>query len=622
MRGFITSNQTDAIAASWDRCARQYNLRHDTGRPIMRLQSSEVAPRLEQIIESTGGRQGFFQHLASVAGEIGHCLVVTDADGVSVRIEHSGATSGTDGWNGIALGSCWDERVAGTNGVSMALRTGHAITVRGADHYFSTLRQFACTGVPVLDANGGMIGAINLVSVDRGNRADYLFGQQLLAKTAHRIQRNLFEKEFNDAMLVTVSRVGRDHVLSDDALVAVNEAGMIIGATSTVSACLDGANAASLRGQAFEAIFHVDSNRLVNVPERLLSIPANHGAAVNLTVALPKTAAPQRVSKPLPPGPARKPRLPPSLQQLATGSHSMAAACRRARTMLEDTAMLHLEGETGTGKSALVAALLQTDAPDAPVFDLDCATLGESDADTDHLRRVIEQARVVSRMSYGKSVRATLVFDNVDELPRTSQAELRRFLNEQEEHLHQTDDHGHDSRLRVVSTSRKPLIDAVNAGHFRDDLFYLLTGSKVFLPPLRRREHPEVLAQALCAQLTGCNVTFSAEAKDALCRLPFHGNVREMRGALQNALATAQDNRINLLDLQQACVGAPLASAIPEPVCAIVPANPVTAYDERSMILDALANSRWNVSEAARVLGMGRATINRKLKMYEIRRPT
>lgn len=95
-----------------------------------------------------------------------------------------------------------------------------------------------------------------------------------------------------------------------------------------------------------------------------------------------------------------------------------------------------------------------------------------------------------------------------------------------------------------------------------------------------------------------------------------------MRGALQNALATAQDNRINLLDLQQACVGAPLASAIPEPVCAIVPANPVTAYDERSMILDALANSRWNVSEAARVLGMGRATINRKLKLYEIRRPT
>ena len=214
------------------------------------------------------------------------------------------------------------------------------------------------------------------------------------------------------------------------------------------------------------------------------------------------------------------------------------------------------------------------------------------------------------------------MFDNVDELPGASQAELRRFLNEQEEHLHQTDDHGHDSRLRVVSTSRKPLIDAVNAGHFRDDLFYLLTGSKVFLPPVRRREHPEVLAQALCAQLTGCNVTFSAEAKDALCRLPFHGNVREMRGALQNALATAQDNRINLLDLQQACVGAPLASAIPEPVCAIVPANPVTAYDERSMILDALANSRWNVSEAARVLGMGRATINRKLKLYEIRRPT
>ncbi|QXT39069.1 sigma-54-dependent Fis family transcriptional regulator [Gymnodinialimonas ceratoperidinii] len=621
MGGFITSNQTDAIAASWDRCARRYNLRHDTGRPIMRLQSSEVAPRLEKIVESTGGRQGFFQHLASVAGEIGHCLVVTDADGVSVRIEHSGATSGSDGWNGIALGSCWDERLAGTNGVSMALRTGHAVTVRGADHYFSMLRQFACTGIPVLDAHGEMIGAINLVSVDRGNRADYLFSQQLLARTAHRIQRNLFETEFRDAMLVTVSRGGRDHVLSDDALVAVNEAGMIIGATSTVSACLDGANAASLTGQAFEAVFNLDSNQLVNVPERVLSMPGNPGAAVNLTAALPKAATPRQVAEPLPSSPVRKHRLPPSLQQLATGSHSMAAACRRAREVLKNTAMLHLEGETGTGKSALVAALLQTDTPDAQIIDLDCATLGDRDADKDHLRMVIEQARVHSVLPNVERFGAALIFDNVDELPKSSQAELRRFLKELEKNSHNQGGYGRDGNLIIVSTSRKPLIDAVNAGHFRDDLFYLLTGGKVVLPPLRAREHPEVLAQALCAQLTGRTVTFSAEAKDALRRLAFYGNVREMRAVLQNALAAAQGNQINLFDLQQTAVAAPPSSAMIAPSCVTGPGNLMPVYDERSMILEALSSSRWNVSEAARVLGMGRATINRKLKLYEIKRP-
>jgi DNA-binding NtrC family response regulator len=225
-------------------------------------------------------------------------------------------------------------------------------------------------------------------------------------------------------------------------------------------------------------------------------------------------------------------------------------------------------------------------------------------------------------MLNGKGVHTTLVFDNVDELPRAAQAEVRRFLNDHEEHRHQRDDLGHGNRLRVVSTSRKPLSNAVQAGYFRDDLFYLLTVSSVFLPPLRKREHPEVLAQALCAQLTGRTITFSPEAKDALCLLPFFGNVRELRGVLQNALATARDNRINRLDLQQALFGAPLASAIPETACTIVPANPVPAYNERSVILDALANSRWNVSEAARVLGMGRATINRKLKFYEIRRPT
>ncbi|PLS21196.1 sigma-54-dependent Fis family transcriptional regulator [Neptunicoccus cionae] len=619
MGGFGTSNPKDAIAASWDRCARQYKLLSDTGRPILRLQTSEVTPRLEQIVERTGGRQGFFQSLASVAGEIGHCLVVTDADGVLVRLEHSGSRDSLDGWNGIALGSCWNEQVAGTNGVSMALQTGQAFTVRGADHFFSKLRQFACTGVPMLDANGVVIGAINLVSVDRGHRADYMFSQQLLEKTANRIQRNLFEREFNEAMLVTVSRSGSQNVLSDDALVAVDDTGVVLGATSTIANFLENGTTQNLIGQSFEAVFNVDSGMLVKVPERVLSMPGNRGAALNLSVTLPGTAGPKRPARPVAENAPRQRRLPPSLQQLATGSRSMAAACRHAQEVFTNAAVLHLEGETGTGKSALVAALLDKHAQGAAVFDLDCATLGDSEADKDHLRRLLEQARVLSTLPAAENEGAALVLDNVDELSGSAQAEIRRFLDAQEEERLRQGALPPEHRLRIVSTCRKPLIEAVYSGRFRDDLYYLLTAARIVLPPLRQREHPEVLAQAVCAQITGRTIELSEEAKEALRSLPFHGNVRELRGILQNALMSCQNSRITLLDLQQAGGFAPLSGPVNATPARSM--SPVPVYDERTMILDALAGNRWNVSAAARVLGMGRATLNRKLKTYKIRRP-
>ncbi|WP_303522494.1 GAF domain-containing protein, partial [Staphylococcus pasteuri_A] len=63
--------------------------------------------------------------------------------------------------NGIAYGSCWDERIAGTNGISMALSEGKAFTVRGKDDSFSLLHPFSCTAVPLFDAENQLIGVVN-----------------------------------------------------------------------------------------------------------------------------------------------------------------------------------------------------------------------------------------------------------------------------------------------------------------------------------------------------------------------------------------------------------------------------------------------------------------------------
>ncbi|MEL7167465.1 MAG: hypothetical protein AAGL96_18535, partial [Pseudomonadota bacterium] len=219
----------DAILSSWARCERQYNLKRDTASPILRLQSSEVAPRLEAMIERTGGRHGIFRKLASIAAEAGHCLVITDNDGILIRLE---SKEDEADWNGIALGSVWDERIAGTNGVSMALAEGREFTVRGNDHYYSQLQPFACTAAPLRNSANEIIGVANLSSIDRGNPADIHFAQQLLGAAANRLQHALFERDFRDQAIVSIVVPSRRELVKGAELVAVDERGIIQGATS------------------------------------------------------------------------------------------------------------------------------------------------------------------------------------------------------------------------------------------------------------------------------------------------------------------------------------------------------------------------------------------------------
>ena len=84
---------SDAIRSSWQRCERAYKLSRDAGRPILRLQSSEVAPRLEALIDRIGGRHGIFQHLARLAKE-----AALEAARQQKRQEEARASSRILGW--------------------------------------------------------------------------------------------------------------------------------------------------------------------------------------------------------------------------------------------------------------------------------------------------------------------------------------------------------------------------------------------------------------------------------------------------------------------------------------------------------------------------------------------
>ena len=149
-------------------------------------------------------------------------------------------------------------------------------------------------------------------------------------------------------------------------------------------------------------------------------------------------------------------------------------------------------------------------------------------------------------------------------------------------------------------------------GAFREDLYFLLSGVKFVLPPVRDRERPAILARSVAAQLANRTVDISDEAQTAINTYDWPGNVREMRNALRQALLQGDGKRIAALDI-----------ALVEPrINRTRKVAKLHFSDEEEVLMDALRSANWNVSRAARSLGIGRATINRKIKAFGISRPT
>ena len=478
----------------------------------------------------------------------------------------------------------------------MALSESQAMTVRGKEHFYARLQGYSCSGVPLRNASNEIIGVASLSSIDRGSAGDSLFAQQLLGAAASRIQETLFLRDFKDAAIVSVAVPGRRELIKGAELVAVDERGTILGATSAAHKLTDVDAHSDLTGRAFDQVFGTDLGSLDRVPGRVMSVRRDKGPLLELwtrtlmesTKAFPGFRKQKEISN--------RRNLPSTFKELVAGSQVLAAICERAKTSFDHSIPVLIEGETGTGKSALIKVLVGN----ARSLTVDCAALSGADDDRDYIRSLIEQARIAGGLEQG----TTLIFDNVDEMPSFAQDMFRCLLEETEAAA--------DQAIRILSTSRKPLREAVTNGSFRDDFYYLLSGMSVVLPPVRERESPEILARAVAESIGTSNANFDKGALKAIRHYDWPGNVREMRNVLRQAVLHGDGQSISALDLAIAQPnGSPARKLAKLHVC-----------DEEQIILDALRSASWNVSRAARTLGMGRATIHRKMNGFGISRPT
>ena len=289
------------------------------------------------------------------------------------------------------------------------------------------------------------------------------------------------------------------------------------------------------------------------------------------------------------------------------------------RRALDGDVTVLITGESGTGKELVAKALHFGGArKEHPFVAVNCAAIPPPLIESElfgHERGAFTGATKRRLGCFERARGGTVLLDEIGDMHADLQAKLLRVLQEGE-----VQRVGGDAPLpvdvRVIASTNKDLNAAIRAGEFRADLYYRLNAFRIAIPPLRKRREdiPQLAVHFLqqTCKRSGKSVTgISAGASRIMMRYAWPGNVRELQGAIERAVLMEATETLQPASLppEIAPVAVVVAAADGEEVVPL-------ADLERRAIRRALAATDHNVSQAARALGINRATLYRKLSKF------
>ena len=307
---------------------------------------------------------------------------------------------------------------------------------------------------------------------------------------------------------------------------------------------------------------------------------------------------------------------------IITANDNMRRIIRMVQRIADSKLTVLILGESGTGKD-LVATALHRHSPRGgkPYRAINCAGLNENLLESElfgHVKGAFTGAVADRKGLFEVVDGGTLFLDEVGDMPLPMQAKLLRTLENGEiqpvgaNEIRRVD-------VRVVAATRRELREMVEAGKFRDDLFYRLNQAAVRLPPLReRREDIPLLVDhfiSVAARLHDKKVqSISPEAVRRLSSQPWPGNIRELRSVIEQMVVLADKPRLEVDDLPEHL------HASTDIVLAALPttAGLTMVQLEKLHIANTLRLTGGNRDKTAKILGIGARTLYRKLREYEL----
>jgi DNA-binding NtrC family response regulator len=303
-------------------------------------------------------------------------------------------------------------------------------------------------------------------------------------------------------------------------------------------------------------------------------------------------------------------------REIVGQSPSLRRVLDTATQAAPSTATVLILGESGTGKELIARYIHEKSTRlSRPFVAVNCAAIPESILEAElfgHERGAFTGATTRREGRFARARGGTLFLDEIGELSQSVQVKILRVLQEGE--YEPIGGRTEKADARIVAATNRDLLAEVEAGRFREDLFYRLNVIAITAPPLRaRREDVPLLIDhflgVYCNKNGRARLRVSADALAKLCEYSFPGNVRELENVIERAAVLCRSDVIGVEDLPEAIANA----AAPAPSALSFPIGTPLSEVEHRLIRETMKYTGGDKSLAAQLLGISTRTIYRKL---------
>jgi len=296
---------------------------------------------------------------------------------------------------------------------------------------------------------------------------------------------------------------------------------------------------------------------------------------------------------------------------------------KKISAVAASSATVLLIGETGTGKELVARGIhFESARCEKPFIAVNCSAIPAALFESElfgHERGAFTGATAIQKGKFELAHEGTLFLDEIAEMPLDLQPKLLRVLEERS-FSRVGASIEIDADVRIIAACSRDLNAAVQQGAFREDLYHRLSVVPLSIPPLRQRtEDIPLLASSFLQEFSRGASTFEPQALEAMQKLPWSGNVRELRNAVERICIFLPPGRISASDLIQQGIGAEshsaprLDAALQTFLATVEPGKDVLELLEQHVVQIAYRQAKGNVSRAAKTLGIDRNALQRRL---------
>jgi transcriptional regulator with PAS, ATPase and Fis domain len=578
-------------------------------------------PVLDMVLFSTSGTQ-FIVMLTSKDGIILH--VTGDLGKLSVQENYYNKP-----------GIYCEKNFFSIRATTLSLREGKPISLCGSEHYLEVFHNSLCYAAPIFDHEKNVVACISLASSLRNYNQNTLSMISAAAENiSHQLQRKYLydSKNYLSSMVRSICATLPDGIISlnsDNEITYVNYAAENILLASSEE--LLGRNitefidAASLR----ELLYLMDSRKkgsvslsLSNKSEnkwlcRVQSLNDTGGASVGMTLFL---ASEKQIMQGITQVGGNRAYY--RLEDIQGASPQLKKCVQTAKKIAKKANRALIIGESGTGKELFAQGIHNAGPRQAQAFvAISCASIPRELIEAELFGYVAGSFTGANKNgAVGKfelAQNGTLFLDEIGSLPMEAQGKLLRAL-QQNEILRIGGKVPIPVNVNVISANNVNLHELVRTRMFREDLLYRLNSVEIFIPPLRERTgDTELLIKYFIANLAkaqGRKVKISDGWMEAMLRHSWPGNVRELEHACEAALILCDENLLTKRHLPPS-----MEREVDEDaqVACKVACEPLQENFQR-WLLRAIENCDGRLSNVARVYGLSRSTLYRKIKQFDI----